>query len=197
MRRENKQQGGGVLPPGYTQLEYIESTGTQWIEIPNYYPSTSSTVSGRFKKSTDLTSIFQAGKDSNRIMLLPVNSTRIDYCYGSGYKTLNVQPGDCNVGMWYDFEMDYQHLKINGNTYNIQGAANTIPYICLHLFSFDFGGEVNVKPNALAELVVQDPLSHDIHLIPALRGQDSKPGLYDIVNNTFYANAGTGEFLYA
>lgn len=186
-----------MLPSGYTQLEYIESTGTQWIEIPNYYPSTSSTISGRFKKSTDLTSIFQAGKDSNRIMLLPVNSTRIDYCYGSGYKTLNVQSGDCNVGTWYDFEMDYQHLKINGNTYNIQGVANITPYICLHLFSNNFGSGVTVRPNALAELVVQDPLSHDIHLISALRDQDGKPGVYDIINNVFLTNQGTGEFLYA
>lgn len=197
MRRENKQQDGGVLPSGYIQLEYIESTGTQWIEIPNYYPSSSSTVSGRFKKSTDLTSIFQSGKDSTRIMLFPFNSTRIDYCYGSGYKTLNIQPGDCNIGTWYDFEMDYQHLQINGNTYNIQGVANIIPYISLHLFSNDFGSGVTVRPNALAELVIQDPLSHDIHLISALRTADSKPGLYDTVNNVFYTNAGTGEFLYA
>jgi len=33
--------------------------------------------------------------------------------------------------------------------------------------------------------------------IPALRIADIKPGLYDLVNNQFYTNAGTGEFLYA
>ena len=32
---------------------------------------------------------------------------------------------------------------------------------------------------------------------PALRTADSKPGLLDKVNNVFYINAGTGEFLYA
>ena len=35
------------------------------------------------------------------------------------------------------------------------------------------------------------------HYLPALRMADSKPGLYDIINNQFYTNAGTGEFLYA
>jgi len=32
--------------------------------------------------------------------------------------------------------------------------------------------------------------------IPALRISDSKPGLYDAVNDEFYINQGTGEFLY-
>ena len=32
--------------------------------------------------------------------------------------------------------------------------------------------------------------------IPALRIADNRPGLYDIVNNYFYTNAGIGEFLY-
>lgn len=33
--------------------------------------------------------------------------------------------------------------------------------------------------------------------IPAFRIADNKPGLYDLVNNQFYTNAGTEEFLYA
>ena len=32
--------------------------------------------------------------------------------------------------------------------------------------------------------------------IPSLRVSDNKPGLYDTVNNEFYVNQGTGEFLY-
>jgi len=32
------------------------------------------------------------------------------------------------------------------------------------------------------------------HFIPVIRTSDSKPGMYDLVNNVFYTNAGTGEF---
>ena len=32
--------------------------------------------------------------------------------------------------------------------------------------------------------------------VPALRASDSKPGLYDLVTDTFYTNSGTGEFSY-
>lgn len=35
-----------------------------------------------------------------------------------------------------------------------------------------------------------------MHCIPCYRKSDEKPGLYDIVNNVFYTNQGTGEFLY-
>lgn len=199
MRREHiLQQGGSILPAGYTQLEYIESTGTQWIEIPNYYPSTSSVVRGKFRKSSDITAIFQCGKDSSRIMLYPISNTRIDYCYGSGYKSLTVRSGDDNINEWYEFEMNYRQYKVNGYTYNIQGTANITPYINLHLFSTFFGdNDFNVKPNALAYISFEDPKSHDVGLYAALRNQDSKPGLYDIVNDVFYTNNGTGEFLYA
>lgn len=200
MRREHiLQQGGSILPAGYTQLEYIESTGTQWIEIPNYYPSTSSTVTGKFKRTSgNYTVVFQCGKDSSRIMMLPSNDTKIDYCFGSGYKSVNVQSGDNSAGVWYEFEMDYQYYKVNGHSYNIQGTANIIPYINLHLFSTFFGdNDFNVRPNALAYISFEDPKSHDVGLYAALRNQDSKPGLYDIVNDVFYTNNGTGEFLYA
>lgn len=32
------------------------------------------------------------------------------------------------------------------------------------------------------------------HLIPMLRNSDNKPGMYDLVNDIFYTNVGTGEF---
>jgi hypothetical protein len=33
------------------------------------------------------------------------------------------------------------------------------------------------------------------HFIPCYRKSDNKPGLYDTINNTFYTNAGSGEFI--
>ena len=34
-----------------------------------------------------------------------------------------------------------------------------------------------------------------LHLIPCYRKSDGEIGLYDIVNNIFYTNMGSGEFL--
>ncbi|MCR4964873.1 MAG: hypothetical protein K6A41_04375 [Bacteroidales bacterium] len=198
MRRHIMQTGGGgPLPEGYTQLSYIESTGTQYLVISGYYPSTSSTVTGRYKLTTaPLSVIFQSGKDSNRVMLCPVNSTRIDYCFGSGYKTLNVGSGYSDLGTWYDFTMTCNSLTINGHDFSITGTANVTPAIELHLFAANFGtGDLTVRPNALAHIAFSNP-SRSIDLYPALRDSDSKPGMYDIVNDVFYTNAGTGEFVY-
>ena len=35
-----------------------------------------------------------------------------------------------------------------------------------------------------------------MNLIPAKRNSDELPGLYDIVNNTFYTSDGTSDFIY-
>lgn len=32
------------------------------------------------------------------------------------------------------------------------------------------------------------------HFIPVVRNSDDKPGMYDLVNDVFYTNQGTGEF---
>lgn len=37
--------------------------------------------------------------------------------------------------------------------------------------------------------------SGDFNLIPVYRKSDSKPGLYDTVNDIFYTNQGSGEFV--
>ena len=31
--------------------------------------------------------------------------------------------------------------------------------------------------------------------IPVIRNSDNKPGMYDVLNKTFYVNSGTGEFV--
>ena len=42
---------GGLLPRGFTELEYLESSGTQWIFIPHTFDkNTGIEVMGRFKK---------------------------------------------------------------------------------------------------------------------------------------------------
>lgn len=34
-----------------------------------------------------------------------------------------------------------------------------------------------------------------LHLVPCYRKSDNKPGMYDLINDVFYTNAGTGEFI--
>ena len=60
-------------------------------------------------------------------------------------------------------------------------AGNYADYYCSAKFK-----EIQIYEN---DILVRD-------FIPCIRKQDNKPGLYDIVNNVFYTNQGTGEFLY-
>lgn len=198
MRREDITIQQSPLPSGYRQLEYIESTGTQRISIPNYYPSTSSVVSATVMyKNNDTDVIFQTGTGNQRFMLIKTNvSGRYDYVAGNGYKQCpGIAVGDWEKDKWQYINFTFNELVINGNTYTINGQANVIPNVYdFNIFAQNWGGYgyyiFRLKGfNVLSQ-------QEDINLIPALRLADSKPGLYDIVNNVFYTNAGTGEFLY-
>lgn len=201
MRRENQPQGGGVLPPGYTQLEYIESTGTQYIKTAtNFSTSNEFHIEYLIKTHADA-GLFCAGKNSTRQMLYLTKFDRYDYCMGSGYKNLYVNSTYVATDVWHIVTMAYNNIIIDGTAMSLTGSANIISNLPMKLFATDFS-DLQTSPSnffigRIRNFSVKSNDTYLMHLVPTLRTADSKPGLYDIINNTFYTNAGTGEFLYA
>lgn len=200
MRREETTIQQSPLPSGYRRLEYIQCTGTQRITIPNYYPSTDSLFKCRIKyaNNNDISVIFQVGTNNNRFMLVRTNvSGRYDYAVLCPYSNkTGIAVTDWQSGIWHDIEITYNRLTINGHDYTLNGVSgNVTKQNHFNIASQNWGsyGYCPLIINSFEVLSAQG----DINLLSALRENDSKPGMYDIVNNTFYTNAGTGEFLYA
>ena len=205
------------LPSGYQQLNYIQATGTQWIDIgykPNnrtyYYldfQSTKTDIGGNNfgvvrwsgantydtfaisdAASTDYKILFYYGRYSyNQYAKLGQNSSTFLGQRHNGY--IDGINKICNL--------DNTYYATIGN-YSYQSSYNMV------LFGFNNMGNINADGYLkVFECIINDNNIPQRHYIPALRISDYKVGLYDLcgsicplTNTPFYINAGSGDFLY-
>ena len=203
MKREQITQNISPLPSGYRQLEYIQATGTQYIltNITGYNEHWKWFFSVRYTSGSILThGQYNQNANNDRIMSLigsvSVNGfNRFDYVCGGSY---TVTPTFSPISDWCDVYEDYSHVEINELSYALTKYTKT-SYKQLMLFAHYFGSTNWAFSQGQCRRVIVYDNNDNAKLdgYPALRISDSKPGLYDTVNDQFYTNQGTGEFLYA
>lgn len=190
------------LPSGYTELEYIESTGTQYINT-GFYPISANILGGKFALTrTDVDYIiFSARKSGNSIII------ELRYHYGSpkpGYSDELIYYSSATP-TWADtllsdtsvheFETNGKTgssdrgITIDGSFYTVGGSPavtsnNDTPMNLL-------GGYVRMY-RFYAYATDGTTLVRDMY--PARRNSDSVLGMWDNVTQTFYTNAGSGSF---
>ncbi|MCQ2580573.1 MAG: hypothetical protein MJ164_00150 [Alphaproteobacteria bacterium] len=175
------------LPAGYTELEYIESTGTQWIGI---------TISNtNFSKLEVNAKAVRTGSDVATAILYGLGSnvgtwtgaTNV-WTSGSGAvsdvsaKTMSVLKTIWENGQQFFYVNDNyigtrQSSSMNGNFTIFKGGD-----------SYFFQGKLYTL-----KISVNDILT--MHLFPARRNSDNVVGLYDIVSGQFFTKQGTGSFI--
>jgi len=196
MKREEIQKG--LLPSGYRQLEYIESTGTQWINT-----NVGNLPTVRLKTEvayTDLSRQNAMGWGSSQYREV----FRFD-CYTNGFSYLFGDDSNTRFNAtpipdmdWHVWDLGPGSQKFDGVEYSqrtITRTGNTLYLFALHAqWTSALTSPCYCK---MKYCIIERNNVSERHYLPALRISDSKPGLYDIINNQFYTNAGTGEFLYA
>lgn len=200
MSRRHVKSGGGLLPSGYRQLEYIEANGTQYIKtnITGVNQDYSFVVDMTISSAGfgGLYGIYNVGGNDRIAAFIGHTTGRIDYVCGStGYKTTTTAlPRDTRYTI-YSYPTKF---VINGVEYSKSKAdittSNPLMLLSFLVWRNDNTGHYGKLHEAW---VYDDSDSLVLHGIPALLEADSKPGLYDVVSDTFHTNAGTGEFLYA
>lgn len=188
-----------ILPEEYQQVEYLESTGTQYIDTGVQhvnYPS----FSGKFKKTTsDAYTVFGVyGAARNKAYL---TSSKLQWgthnnptaYYGNSYGG----PIYIIAEEWHSFEFRYGYIKIDSQekTFTKDFNSSTYTYV---LFGKNNAGTIEPSILAISEFKIyvgaeEQELIRDF--IPCYRKEDKVAGMYDIVNDVFYTNAGTGEFV--
>lgn len=195
-------------PPEYTDLQYIESTGTQYIDT-GYKPNNNSYLSVDFQST-------QGTIGYNWLAYVrwggsPTYDGWGVYDGSSGNYRLSLQMGNYNnnnrdlgpnTSAWlltrHEAVIDGPAFTGKIGTYNTTFNAETFQstYDFL-LFAFNNQGGIGAGKMKLYGCVIRENGVDVMNLVPKLRTADSKPGLYDTVNDVFYTNDGTGEFLYA
>ena len=193
------------LPSGYTQVDYIKSSGNQYIDTG---VNADSNLSIKMNLSSDY-HIQQrhmgAIKNDNGVYTrhhITLNdSTTTNYIASFTGRTNSAQ----NLLSTIDDNKHYLNLDI----YNKKVSVDEETPIDLTLQPFDtelnywlFARNSNNSTNMSfaimqiydCKMYYSDVLVRDF--IPCYRNSDNEVGLYDLVNNVFYTNQGTGSFTY-
>ena len=195
---------GSQLPAGYTELEYIKSSGTQYIDIgikgnettkvhikARYYTSSGAGGSGRVLGSriAAAADAFAIGSASGTAS---TNST-VSFFFGNQNYLVTDKP--IILDEWLDIVFDKMTHSINGvdydNPYNDETFETPQN---LKLFGFDNYGTIGVGYVDVAYCKLWDNGVLIRNLIPA-KNSSGTIGMYDTISGTFFTNSGTGSFV--
>ena len=184
-------------PSGYTRLEYLESTGTQYTDtglIPN---QDTKIVIDCILPTTSSGSYYICGaRESSYVGNYSLQTTSGVYYSKHGTADVSLSIASINHRM--------KMIK-NGNVFSVNGTLGyntpvdfTSPN-SMYLFACNSAGSVyGLTPCIIYRVqIYQDGETLSRDMVPMLRNNDGKTGFYDLVNNTFYPNLDTtAEFNY-
>lgn len=197
-----------ILPTGYTALEYIESTGTQYIDTGvnntgsiGFETDIQVNVYGEIERGVFGTS---ASLEPNHyVFQVHVNTTDANglllYMRKGGPDHLEFANPSVTGFHKYAYNVNNDDKAYRDNTYigTIEHISVAINYP-FYLFARDVSGLL--KDNSGSSITMKYfKIYRDGEMvrnfIPARRDSDGEIGMYDMVTNTFFTNAGTGEFI--
>lgn len=190
-----------LLPSQYQQVEYIEATGEQYLEL-DYIASSITTAKGSYQLMDIDTGLMLFGSRINS------NSGGLNYAlnWGGGkpykyYNSFNRSASSCLTEKEIDlkkhtFEKNKNKLYIDGELLHTTTYTEfTTPHKMI-IFGCNTNGNIGYKSKAkIFNLQFYDEDVLMVDLIPCYRKSDNEIGMYDLVTGTFYPNKGTGTFL--
>lgn len=194
-------QLGGItqVPTGYTQLQYLESTGTQWIDT-GIAPTNTTGVRVEFnKKATgDQVVVGILGSSSENLYVNPA-TTNLYIPFAQSYGQATYGPYAYNTD--YTVSINYKNDRkryVNGVSF--QNITTTLTSTGKPLYMF--AGDRLTSDSAnwffkgrIYYLQITEGTELVRNFIPARRNSDGVLGMYDTVTNAFFINNGTGEFI--
>ena len=182
----------------YELLDYIQSSGEQWIDI-GFNPKQDTRVFAKVSNypNTSIGAVFGArdGETTAVNYTFRTNDKKYRTEYGNGYVEYNT-----DINYEENFTVDKDDNVTTLNTDKTVTVPSTDSFTCknsMYIFACNTGGKADLKSNGLRvhSLVVYDDDNAIRNLIPARDKKTGKIGMYDGVELKFYENAGTGEFI--
>ena len=185
----------GSSPSDYTQLEYIESTGTQWIDTGI---ATTNNNLGFMLEAMPLTSadVYPMGSRATdggtRFFGVRSRASTI-FSYGwSFYSTATASQSYVNVRTTMSLNWLNSKKATIGDDSNDLTTANIANGRNITLFGIN--GQLLWK-GRIYRAQISEGNEIIANFIPVMRNSDSKVCMRDTVTGQFFTNAGTGEFI--
>lgn len=195
------------LPLDYQEVEYIESTGTQYIDTGMSISSTDASFMSKLKFSVssftdgDQVILGNTYQDNCMYWLPQFGGTTLRmFSRGNGSGNIVYGPNLITNTIYninsYTSET-LQKLVIEHNVYSKTTNLTMMDSQNLYLFANNYKNTTVTAYSAIklykAQLYKSEQLVRDF--IPCYRKSDNEIGLYDLVGKQFYVNQGTGAFL--
>lgn len=196
------------LSDDYTQLEYIEGTGTQYINTGfNPNQNTRVVVDLESFAATNVPRVWFGARRKSSASFYIGNNTSGDYVvqveYGSNasatssnYCEFLFSQSEHNARRTIDFNKNVLTLS-TGQSYTFASQTFQVnaPIDLFCLNDPDYSGHSKFCEMRLYSCEIYDDGILVRDYVPAKRNSDGVLGLYDLVNDVFYTNAGTGTFI--
>ena len=178
----------------YTKLEYIESTGTQYIDTGVIATNNTVVKAELFTNYSGNKNWFggSAYSSNNNFVFNSWSQNQIEYQYGASDNWYRPNVDYDVVGTKFTVEYGNGSIKIN-NDKKVDLPTNSFTDTkSIHLFVRN-GGSGNIS-GRIYSLKIYNGDYLIRNFVPAVRNSDNVVGLYDEVNDVFYTNSGTGTF---
>lgn len=183
--------GGSILPAGYTQLDYVILSGTQYALI-DYTPVQHDRIDCTFMKTDNFGCLFSAGTGTYQWILL----NNIYYKYLASGNAPQFTP-TLSVGQIYQLTADstatasspplttsvanspYEGALGSSEKLHLGNRANNTSYFQGYIFEF----------------ILSNSGMRKIHLVPCKQDSTGYVGFYDLIAGTFIKSNGSDEFI--
>lgn len=193
---------GGGLPPEYKKVEYLESSGTQYI-ITNFVYDFGAGLSDQPKYDISIkcssdgdSSICGATYGGERAFnLRGDNNNYRFYAYSNSSSVASSIPISLSPHKWeyLDYSLYCDENKLGDAGRASPGGGGR----AIYLFAMNSGNspaEMN-GTKRIYNFTASRNNNMICNMTPCIRKSDSKPGMYDSISNAFFTNSGSGEFI--
>jgi hypothetical protein len=193
------------LPAEYQEVEYLQSSGTQYINTGIYTTSNNINIKlmvqpiGTISSEQDIVSTYYGSQNEPRFVIGLLSNSVFAYARDSQASEANASVVPTNINDVLDIRADFDYNN-NIKTLTVNGVSNTKIYtksisqttVPIYLFTKNGSSLYFVGKLFKYEISVDGVLTQN--LIPCRRKSDDVLGMYDLVNDEFLTNAGTGTF---
>ena len=186
--------GGGILPSEYQQVEYIESTGTQYIDT-GYTATANTNVEIDMYVDSNTPQYycgFGAYASGASFQLMLKSAANFVYYCASNVETLTPVYGTKIRFVTNNRQAEW--VSSSSSAY-CNNANSHVTSLSLGLFAgHEAGGFLAGALMRCYSFKIYERNELAMELVPCYRKSDNEIGMYDIVTDTFFTNAGTGTF---
>ena len=182
-----------ILPEGYTELEYIESSGTQYIDT-GFKPDQNTRVTLKINAEANLDDVHIFGARES------MSGNAFNVCVTGGlvwrsdYGLNRLEIPNAQIQGPISIDKDKNKCTIDSIQASNPSASFSVSFPA-YIFATNTGGSPTTPASiSLSECKIYDNGTLIREYLPC-KSQNGEVGLYDLISSQFYGNVGTGSFI--